>query len=239
MGYNLVNKGEDDAEDLMSEGEYRYLFEKYQKNEFITGYNECVQNHILPKVGINCNIHLLDCTKVCVNLKNKNYEGATIVKDDEGTKRGYKLGTIRGIAGDGGVIEEICLGTISEHDLSLCRDMILKSPALKPGDILINDRGFLSREVMNALKSEREVETYVPLKKNMNAYDEAVRIAKMPETKWKNHPNKKRKTQKIAFIRAISQKTMFRSMVVWFMTQKMMNIMCLSRPIPQKQHSKS
>jgi hypothetical protein len=155
---------------------------------------------MLPKAGINCNIPLLDCTRICVNLKNTNYEGATIVKDEEGTKRGYKLGTFRGIAGDGGVIEELCFGTIAEHDLSLCRDMILTTPVLKPGDILINDRGFLSRDILNEVKTNRGVDTYVPLKKNMIAYDEAVSIAKMPETKWLNHPNKKRKTQKIAFV---------------------------------------
>ncbi|MDR2864253.1 MAG: hypothetical protein LBV68_01420 [Spirochaetaceae bacterium] len=51
-------------------------------------------------------------------------------------------------------MEEICFGTISEYDLSLCQDMILKSPTLKSGDILINDRGFLSREVMNKLDNE-------------------------------------------------------------------------------------
>jgi hypothetical protein len=204
MGYNLVKKDDGGTEDLMSEGEYRYLFNKYTKDEFITGYNDCVQKHILPKVEISCNIHLLDCTKITVNLKNEHYEESSVIKDDEGMKRGYKVATIRGIAGDGGIIEEIRLGTIKEHDLTLSRDMILTSTVLKAGDILINDRGFLSREVMNKLKRQRGVDTYVPLRKNMNAYDEAVRLASMPETKWYNHPNKKRVTQKIAFVSDLS-----------------------------------
>ncbi|GHT62371.1 hypothetical protein FACS1894109_21210 [Spirochaetia bacterium] len=200
LGYNLIKTSSGGTETLMTEGEYRYVFEKYTQEEFVKGYNECVQRCLLPKAEINCGIHLLDCTKIAVNFKNGNYEGSGVVKDDEGTKRGYKLSTLRGIAGDGGVIEEIRFGSIKEHDLSLSRDMILTSAVLKPGDILINDRGFLSREVMNKLKMERGVDTYVPLKKNMNAYDEAVRIAKMPETRWNNHPNKKRDTQKIAFV---------------------------------------
>ncbi|GMO43895.1 MAG: hypothetical protein Ta2B_24570 [Termitinemataceae bacterium] len=205
LGYNLVKKENGDDEGLMCEGEYRYFFTKYTKYEFVTGDNDCVRQHILPKAGINCNIHLLDCTKIEVNLKNENYKGAAIVKDDEGIKRGYKAGTLRGISGDGGVIEEIRFGSISEHDLTLCRDMILTSQVLKQGDILINDRGFLSREIINELKAKRGVDVYVPLKKGMDAYEEAVLLAKMPETKWYNHPNKKRNTQKIAFVSELGE----------------------------------
>jgi hypothetical protein len=47
------------------------------------------------------------------------------------------------VAGDGGVIEEIRLGSINEHDLGLSREMMPGSGILKTGDILINDRGFL------------------------------------------------------------------------------------------------
>jgi hypothetical protein len=57
--------------------------------------------------------------------------------------------------------------------------MILGSGVLKAGDLLINDRGFLSRDLVNRLKRERGVDSYVPLKKNMTAYAEAVRLAKM------------------------------------------------------------
>ncbi|GHU12912.1 hypothetical protein FACS1894161_2120 [Spirochaetia bacterium] len=200
LGYNLVRTGEGKTEGLMSEGEYRYVFEKYRKEALVTGYNECVQRHILPKAEISSDIHLLDCTKITVNLKHERYEGVTVVKDDEGAKRGYKPATLRGIVGDGGVIAELRFGSISEHDLTLSRDMILTSPLVKPGDVLINDCGFLSRDVMNTLKKERGVDTYVPLKKNMNAYDEAVRIAHMPETGWYKHPNTKRKTHQRAFV---------------------------------------
>jgi hypothetical protein len=89
---------------------------------------------------------------------------------------------------------------MTEHDLALSRDMLLTSPVLKPGDIIINDRGFLSRELMNRLKREREIDTYIPLKKNMAAYVEAGRRAQMPETVWHKHPNKKRESQRIAFV---------------------------------------
>jgi hypothetical protein len=164
LGWNLSNRADGIVNGLMDEGEFRHLFGNYTKQELVDGYNRCVQEHILPTAEIGCTIHLLDCTKMTVKLSNTRYEGSTVVKDEEGVKRGYKLATLRGIAGDGGVIEEIHLGTITEHDLALSRDMLLTSPTLKPGDIVINDRGFLSREVMNTLKRERQIDIYVPLK---------------------------------------------------------------------------
>jgi hypothetical protein len=200
LGWNLSDRAGGIGNGLMDEGEFRHLFGKYTNQEIVDGYNRCVQEHILPRAEIGCTIHLLDCTKLTVKLGNTRYEGSTVVKDEEGAKRGYKLATLRGIVGDGGVIEEICFGTITEHDLAVSRDMLLTSPMLKPGDLIINDRGFLSRDVMNTLKRERQIDTYVPLKKNMAAYDEAVRLVRMPETVWHTHPNKKRENQRIAFV---------------------------------------
>lgn len=78
--------------------------------------------------------------------------------------------------------------------------MLLNSKCLKSGDILINDRGFISRDIINFLKLKREVDTYVPAKKNMTIYEEAVKIA-VSENKWQKHPNKKRKTQQIHLVK--------------------------------------
>jgi hypothetical protein len=64
---------------------------------------------------------------------------------------------------------------------------------LKAGAILINGRGFLSREMVNRLKGER----WVALKKNMAVYAEAVRRAKMEGKVWYKHPNKKRKIARV------------------------------------------
>jgi hypothetical protein len=184
---------------LLDEGSIRHLLGKYEREELITGYNQCVQDHILPLMDISASIHILDCTELEVELSNNNYEESTVVKEGGETRRGYKLSTLRGIVGNSGVIEDIRFGGISTHDMELSRAMILNSQVLKPGDILINDRGFLSRDVMNELKTLRGVDTYIPLRKNMNAYKDAVSLAKA-EDRWSPHPNKKRKTQKIAFV---------------------------------------
>jgi hypothetical protein len=202
LGYSLWDTERSLEKGLMDEGAIRHLLGKYNRSEMINGYNQCVQQHILPKMDMSANVHILDCTELEVELSNANYEESSVVKMDGQARRGYKLSTLRGITGDTGVIEDIRFGTIKEHDLELSREMILNSPMLKPGDILINDRGFLSRDTMNELKTRREVDTYIPLRKNMVAYSEAVSIAKM-ENHWHAHPNKKRKNQKIGLVRGI------------------------------------
>lgn len=199
LGYALWDTERDLEKGLLDEGAIRFLLGKYEKQELIQGYNQCVQEHILPLMDISTSIHILDCTELEVELKNANYEESTVVKENGESRRGYKLSTLRGLVGNNGIIEDTRFGSISTHDLELSRDMILNSPMLKPGDLLINDRGFLSREVLNELKTRRHVDTYIPLRKNMNAYEDAVSIAKA-ESKWISHPNKKRKTQKIAFV---------------------------------------
>jgi hypothetical protein len=199
LGYALWDTDRDLEKGLMDEGAIRHLLGKYEKNEMIRGYNRCVQGHILPKMQIEAGLHILDCTKLDVELSNENYEESSVVKEDGEAHRGYKLATLRGITGDSGIIEDTRFGTMKTHDLELSREMILNSPMLKPGDSLIEDRGFLSREVLNELKTRRGVDTFIPLRRNMDAYRDAVSIS-VRENKWKPHPNKKRKTQKIALV---------------------------------------
>jgi len=199
LGYSLWDTDRALEKGLMDEGAIRHLLGKYERNEMINGYNSCVQAHILPQMRIEADVHILDCTKLEVELTNENYEESSVVREDGEARRGYKLATLRGITGDSGIIEEIRFGTMKDHDLELSRDMLLNSDMLKPTDIVINDRGFLSREVLNELKTRRKVDTYIPLRKNMIAFEDAVSIA-VTENNWKAHPNKKRKSQKIAFV---------------------------------------
>jgi len=202
IGWNIWDNERGLEEGLMDEGTLRNIVKKYSVEEIIKFYNTYVQEHVFPKMYIAPDIHILDCTEIDVKLSNSNYEGSEVIKDDEGTRRGYKLSTIRGISGDTGILEEIKMGSIKQHDLELSREMVVKSKVLKAGDILINDRGFISRELLNYLKQERKVDTYIPLKKNMEAYEQAVSVAK-EQNEWVAHPNKKRKTQKIAFVTSL------------------------------------
>lgn len=125
------------------------------------------------------------------------------MKIDGEAFRGYKLASLRGLLDTAGIIEEIQIGSIKTHDLNLSTDIILKSPHLKQGDILINDRGFISRPIINALKIQKQVDTYVPAKKNMTIFEVAVSVAN-EQNNWTKHPNKKRKTQSIQLVKNLS-----------------------------------
>lgn len=204
LGYTLIDTDGNLKQGLMQEGSLRFLLGKYNKELFIDGYNRTVQKGILPHLDIIPDIHILDCTDLEVNYWNTNYEqsGVSHSKRDERLTRGYKLATLRGVVDDTGVIEEIRFGSINTHDLVLSEEMLKISPMLKEGDILINDRGFLSRDLINYLKTERKVDVYVPLKRNMHIYQDAVSIAKETND-WGKHPNPSRSTQLISFVEDI------------------------------------
>lgn len=199
LGWNIWDTDRSINNGLFSEGVMRKLISKYTSEEWVDFYNHYVQNSLVEKLGIQPCIHILDCTKIPVNLENENYEGATVVKIDGETFRGYKLGVMRGLLDDSGIVEEIVFGTIKTHDMEQCREMLRNTACLKEGDILINDRGFLSREMTNDLKTRRKVDTYLPARENMTIFQDAVQLAKS-SGKWKKHPNRKRKTQEIQLV---------------------------------------
>lgn len=161
--------------------------------------NSYVKEHLMKKLDIQPCVHILDCTKILVNLDNDNYENASAVKIDGEAMRGYKLGVLRGILDDLGIAEEIVFGTLKTHDLEQCRKMLKNTSCFHENDILINDRGFLSREMTNYLKTERRVDTYIPSRENMAVYQDAVKLA-ATSGKWQKHPNRKRKNQEFQLV---------------------------------------
>lgn len=203
LGFNIKDTEGSLKDGLMRESSLRRLLGKYDASELFSAYNETVQKYIMPKFEVPPTIHILDCTDLEVNLDNANYEGAEVTKNkhDE-VSRGYKLGTIRGLVEDTGFIEKICFGSLKTHDLNLTKDMVKNSTIFKDGDVLINDRGFFDRELINFLKNERGVDTYVPLRKSLTVYDVAVAFAKA-YNKWEEHPT--RENQKIAFVPGLKE----------------------------------
>lgn len=198
LGYNIIDTEKDLKAGMMTESSLRFLFGKYEAKELFKSYNEVVQEQIMPKLNYKPNIHILDCTELSVNLDNNNYEQSAVTTNKySDVDHGYKLASLRGIVEDTGIIEEIEFGAMNVHDLELSREMLKTTKVFNPGDILIEDRGFLDRDLINYLKNERQIDVYVPLRSNMNAYQIAVQIAK-DEDKWEQHPS--REKQKIAFV---------------------------------------
>ena len=202
LGWNAWDYGRNVSDGLFSENVMRKLVKKYNSEELVSFYNHYVQGYVLKNLGVQPCIHILDCTKIPVNLNNANYENSSVVTIDGETTRGYKLGVLRGITDDSGVAEEIVFGTLKTHDIELCREMLKNTSCLNENDILINDRGFLSRETVNYLKTERKVDTYVPARENMDIFKDAVSLA-VSSGKWQKHPNKKRKDQEIQLVKSL------------------------------------
>ncbi len=159
LGWNIWDNERDINEGLFSESVMRKLLAKYTSDEWISFYNTYVQKYLMKKLDAQPCIHILDCTKIPVNLDNENYENSSVVKIDGETTRGYKLGVLRGVLGDSGIVEETVFGTLKTHDMEHCRKMLRETSCFHENDILINDRGFLSREMTNYLKTVRKVDT--------------------------------------------------------------------------------
>ena len=199
LGWNIWDNERDVNDGLFSESVMRKLLAKYKSEEWVSFYNGYVQEHLMKELDIQPCVHILDCTKVLVNPDNDNYENSSVIKTDGETARGYKLGVLRGILDDSGIAEEIVFGTLKTHDMEQCREMLKNTSCFHENDILINDRGFLSREMTNYLKTERKVDTYIPARKNMTVYQDAIKLA-TASGKWHKHPNPKRKDQEIQLV---------------------------------------
>ena len=67
-----------------------------------------------------------------------------VVKNDDGSlARGYKLATIRTLLDTAGVSTQVAVAPIQVHDVEVCRSMLLSSPTLRVGDLLLEDNGFM------------------------------------------------------------------------------------------------
>jgi hypothetical protein len=172
--------------------------------EQLTGwYTHCVGASLLAYAqgGTGRRLHIVDCTKVEVPLDSGHYECSGVVKNDDGSlARGYKLATIRTLLDTAGVFTQAAVAPIQVHDVEVCRSMLLTSPALRVGDLLLEDNGFMDGVLISALKRTRQVDVIVPLRSNMVAFDDAVRLAEMTG-EWQPHPS--RAAQQIAFVPSV------------------------------------
>lgn len=203
LNYNITY---DKKDGLLKEANIRSWLSKYEQadkdniefNNYFIDYFNRFNKIYLDKTKTECNIHILDCSVLDVNLNNKNYEGSTITHKGGKQLRGYKIGVLRGATNNGGVIEEICMSTAKEHDFAMSKNMIINSKYLKEGDYLLEDRGFLDIELFRELNMKK-IKVIVPAKKNMEIYINAVEDAKQKNV-WINHPNNKRQGQDISLV---------------------------------------
>lgn len=198
---------------IMTEGNVRNFINKVKyenendndndKTKKLTGqlwinYFNLVAKAMLKKTK-NTRVHILDCVKIPVNVKNKNYELSSVINYEGEKVRGYKLGVLRMVTQTGGLIEYIIDGTIKDNDLTLVKEKMIKLDLIKENDILIMDRGFVDIDFVLKLY-RKNIKVVVPVKSNMEIYAKAVEEAKK-QNKWKRHPNSKREGQEIAQVK--------------------------------------
>lgn len=163
----------------------------------IDWYNHAVGDACCRAVGAEPCVHILDCTKLVVNLKNEHYElsGVTSRQDTPASpkisERGYKLGTLRSLLDEGAVMTAIGWDSIERSDLAVTHDLVRQTRHLHPGDILLEDRGFLDADTINFLKAERKVDVYTGLKSNMLLLRAAITQAQGNPGDWRPHPTRK------------------------------------------------
>ncbi len=171
--------------------------------QLVGWYNQQVGLAMLDyaRLGSGRRLHILDATPIEVALETATYECSGVVKNDEGTPaRGYKLATLRTLLDTAGLLTQVQIGSIQTHDLELCRDLLQTSQALRRGDLLLEDRGFLDGATLTHLKQARGVDCIVPLKANMHSWHEAVSLAELAQ-QWHAHPSRAR--QQIAFVSGV------------------------------------
>ena len=171
--------------------------------QLLSWYNQQVGVSMLryARLGNGRRIHILDTTHVEVALETGTYECSGVVKNEDGTyARGYKLATLRTLMDSAGLLTHVAMSAIQVHDVTLCRPILEKAAVLRPGDLLLEDRGFIDGATLSELKRKRKVDVIIPLKANMLAAQEAIQLAEMAD-KWDVHPS--RVDQRMAWVHGV------------------------------------
>ena len=69
----------------------------------------------------------------------------------------------------------------------------MTNPQLKPGDMVIEDKGFLDGETITKLKKKRRVDVTIPLRSDMLAHEDSLVTSYDPDSgKYIRHERTKR-----------------------------------------------
>jgi Transposase DDE domain len=165
-------------------------------------YNQHVGHLFCRAADAQPCVHILDCTDLTVSLENENYEHSGVTTKNGKPERGYKLATLRSLLDAGAVLTAIGWGQIQDHDLTLTHEMVRTCPHLRPGDMLVEDRGFLDASNITYLKKERQVDVCTGLKRDMLLLRGAIVQAQARPGAWQPHPT--RRGQQIQRVAGIS-----------------------------------
>jgi hypothetical protein len=197
----------------------RKFFKDTDKDEVNRWHNENVIKFIRHNRGIDKEgIFLLDQTHLVVPY-NTNYKGAEWTLVDEHGQRietkemteeqkkaikprlCYSLSLLVHLGADGSTV--ICgykLGGGNDDELAHGPELVRQFIKVAGKGVmkkLIMDRGYISGEFVNELKTEHDVDVVIPLRKNMNALKDTLRIAdKFKKNEWTEYRTYEKKGNK-------------------------------------------
>jgi hypothetical protein len=142
--------------------------------------------------------YVLDGTKIEVPAHRiAQYQNAGIVKNkDETYSYGYEIVWIMELVDKKGILVALSITPIQVHDIEVARPLLESFP-FEEGSSIIADRGFIDGEWITKMKSNRGVDFFIPLKRNMEISQAAVAVADHRKL-WRPHPT--RENQQIATI---------------------------------------
>jgi len=165
-------------------------------------YNAQVGRLFCEAVTAAPTLHILDCTDLTVILENDHYELSGVTTKNKTPERGYKLATLRSLLDTGAVLTAIGWGAIEQHDLTVSHDLVRQTLHLKPGDTLLEDRGFLDAQTITYLKKERQVDVCTGLKSDRLLMRAGIVQANARPGDWQPHPT--RPAQQIQLVAGLS-----------------------------------
>ena len=98
--------------------------------QMVAWYNQQVGLAMLEyaQLGAGRRLHILDATPIRVALETATYACSGVVREDDGSyARGYKLATLRTLLDTAGLLTQVEIGPIQQHDLELCRELLHRS----------------------------------------------------------------------------------------------------------------
>jgi hypothetical protein len=159
----------------------------------IDWFNTSVGPAFLRHAGGGTGAWIVDCTKLLVNLKNENYEGSAVSKEEDGTPiRGYKLALLSALIDEGRILVQLGWDDVRASDHPVARPLLGGETPLARGDTLLHDRGLIDGATISCLKRDLGIDVVFGLKSAMLAFRLAVAQAVLrPAAHWREHPTRK------------------------------------------------
>jgi hypothetical protein len=176
----------------------RHVLKSVKADQLVAWYNSSWNNLLKNNSPGRTRQYLIDGTNLYISkhLLDK-YEGAGVLKTAKKKsktefeyKYGYKVVWIQEVIDRKGIIRAMKFAPINVHDLVIGKELVDEFP-FEEGSLLTMDKGFIDGDWVTKLKTERGIDTCMPLRNNseVTTFAKAEAIAK---NDWIPHPTREK-----------------------------------------------